>query len=95
MFNFFSSVVTGVEIKQAMFSLNKDLSGGPDGFNAFFFTTCWHVVQDDVLKDITHFFKRYKMHNSFNTAYITLIPKSRSADNVQDFCPIFLLQHNI
>jgi hypothetical protein len=87
-YSFLCSEVTTEEIKDAMFSLNSNSCGGPDGLNAKFYTTCWSIVANDVFKAIKHFFKKAKLYRSFNYTNIALVPKVPNAHHVRDFRPI-------
>ncbi|XP_019231592.1 PREDICTED: uncharacterized protein LOC109212408 [Nicotiana attenuata] len=40
---------TEEEVKLAVFGLNGDSAGGPDGFNGQFFHNCWDIVGEDVV----------------------------------------------
>ncbi|KAK2443571.1 hypothetical protein QL285_014660 [Trifolium repens] len=44
------------EIKNVVFSLNKDSAPGPDGFGAIFFQTYWDIIKLDVIKAVLQFF---------------------------------------
>jgi hypothetical protein len=47
---------TPVEIKNAVFSLNKDSAPGPDGFGAIFYQTFWNIIHLDVINAVMQFF---------------------------------------
>ncbi|XP_060170526.1 uncharacterized protein LOC132601464 [Lycium barbarum] len=36
------------EVENAVFGLNRDNTGGPDGFSGHFFQTCWSIIGGDV-----------------------------------------------
>lgn len=78
-----------MEIKHAVFDLNKEGAPGPDGFGAFFFQTYWDIVQNDVVNDVLQFFTTGWMLPNFNSNTIILIPKS-SADSIEQYRPIAL-----
>jgi hypothetical protein len=40
------------EIKNAVFSLNKESAPGPDGFGAIFCQTFWGIIKLDVIKAV-------------------------------------------
>ena len=40
--------------------MDPDKAPGPDGFNAYFFQSCWDIVKEDLVKAITNFFKKGK-----------------------------------
>ncbi|XP_060190710.1 uncharacterized protein LOC132619973 [Lycium barbarum] len=37
------------EVKRAVFGLNGDSAGGPDGFTGRFFQTCWEIIANDLV----------------------------------------------
>lgn len=39
---------TKEEVKKAVFGLNGDSVGGPDGFNECFYQTCWEIISEDI-----------------------------------------------
>lgn len=80
--------VTNEEIERAMFSLNSSSSGGPDGFNAFFYQKCWNTLQPAVCNAVRHYFKTGNMPQSYNCTNIALIPKIKNATRVADYRPI-------
>ncbi|XP_019240448.1 PREDICTED: uncharacterized protein LOC109220430 [Nicotiana attenuata] len=40
---------TKEEIKSAVYGLNGESAGGPDGFNGTFFHSCWDIIGDDIV----------------------------------------------
>ncbi|PNX83757.1 ribonuclease H, partial [Trifolium pratense] len=76
------------EIKNAVFSLNKDSAPGPDGFGAFFFQTYWDIIHHDVINAVLQFFTSGWIMPNFNCNTLILIPKSTSADSIDQFRPI-------
>ena len=63
------------EIKRAVFTLKSDSSGGPDGFNAFFYQNTWKIVKSDVIKATQYFFCHNKLPTGVNATNIALVPK--------------------
>jgi hypothetical protein len=76
------------EIKNAVFSLNKDSALGPDGYVAFFFQHYWEIVHEDVVKVVLQFFISGWILPNYNSNTIILIPKSHSADTIEQFRPM-------
>lgn len=52
---FLSLDVTSSEIKEAMFLIKNGKSPGPDGFNANFFKTYWHIIGNEATLGIQSF----------------------------------------
>ncbi|XP_019241168.1 PREDICTED: uncharacterized protein LOC109221159 [Nicotiana attenuata] len=44
------------EVKKAVFCLNGDSAGGPDGFNGNFFHACWEIIGEDIHEMVKAFF---------------------------------------
>jgi hypothetical protein len=80
--------VTREEIKHAMFSLKNNKAPGPDGFNAGFFKSMWHIVGEDVINAISSFFQTRRMLKEMNATSISLVPKVANPTGLTYFCPI-------
>lgn len=80
--------VTNDEIKKTLFSMNKNSSGGPDGFNVKFFTSSWDIVGEHFCKAVQNFFTKVRMLKSANATNLVLIPKSSPSSTVSSFRPI-------
>ncbi|CAJ2662070.1 unnamed protein product [Trifolium pratense] len=76
------------EIKNAVFSLNKDSAPGPDGYGAFFYQKYWEIINEDVVAAVLQFFTSGWIMPSFNSNTIILIPKTNKADSIDQFRPI-------
>lgn len=48
---------TADEIKTAVFNLSGNSAPGPDGFSGSFFTFCWEIVENDIIRAIQGFFQ--------------------------------------
>jgi hypothetical protein len=64
------------EIREVVMSAPKEKSPGPDGYIGLFFCSCWHILKEDLIKAIQHF---YLMNSQglhlLNQAYVVLVPK--------------------
>ncbi|CAH9089090.1 unnamed protein product [Cuscuta europaea] len=78
------------EIKQAVWSLNKDGASGPDGYNGVFFRTCWDIVGMDVVRAVQDFFIGNHIPKAMACILIVLIPKGDKVSTFADFRPISL-----
>ncbi|KAL2248352.1 UNVERIFIED_CONTAM: hypothetical protein Sindi_2687500 [Sesamum indicum] len=66
------------DIKEVVFSINKDSVAGPDGFSSAFFQACWNTIAEDVNAAVMDFFRGTPMPRSFSATSIILIPKNDS-----------------
>jgi len=76
------------EIKNVVFSLNKDSAPGPDGFGALFFQKYWEIINQDVYKAVIQFFTTGWLLPNFNTNILVLIPKTNNAGSMDQYRPI-------
>lgn len=63
-----------------MFSMDKDKVPSPNGFPMDFFQSCWDIVGGDISFAIADFFKKNLMLRTWNSTFITLIPKVSGAN---------------
>ncbi|VFQ88583.1 unnamed protein product [Cuscuta campestris] len=84
------SMPTESEIFSAVWALNPDSAAGSDGFNGYFFRTCWHIIKKDVILACKEFFLGIPVPKSFGSTFITLIPKIDDPKSFGDFRPISL-----
>ncbi|KAL2248255.1 UNVERIFIED_CONTAM: hypothetical protein Sindi_2677800 [Sesamum indicum] len=78
------------DIKEVVFSINKDSVAGPDGFSSAFFQACWNTIAEDVHAAVMDFFRGTPMPRSFSATSIILIPKNDSPQSWSEFRPISL-----
>jgi hypothetical protein len=78
------------DIKTALHAMNKNASPGPDGFGPSFFSTFWDTVSADVHEVFASFFLPQYRFNSYQRAFLVLLPKFEAARTPGDFRPISL-----
>ncbi|KAL6175679.1 hypothetical protein ACLB2K_052318 [Fragaria x ananassa] len=78
------------EVLSAVKGMDSASAPGPDGFNGYFFVSCWDIVGDEVVAAMQYFFRFGTLPASFNSSLITLIPKVDHADSIMQFRPIAL-----
>jgi hypothetical protein len=78
------------EMKNAVFSLNKDSAPGPDGVGAFFYQSYWAIIHQDVVNDVLQFFISGWIMPNYNSNTLILIPKTSNVDSIDQFRPIAL-----
>ncbi|XP_009767124.1 uncharacterized protein LOC142180878 [Nicotiana tabacum] len=81
---------TKEEVKQAVFSLNADSAGGPDGFTGKFFQQSWSIVGDDVLAMTKEFFNDKDLPKYITHTNLVLLPKKKDVITFSDLQPISL-----
>lgn len=88
--NLLTLLPSNLEIKNAVFSMNKDGAPGPDGFGAFFFQTFWDIIHVDVCEAVLEFFQHNWIMPNYNSNSVVLIPKDSNADTIAQYRPIAL-----
>ncbi|KAL9663511.1 hypothetical protein QQ045_018898 [Rhodiola kirilowii] len=64
---------------------------GPDGFNINFYKKNWEAVKTEVEEFIAEFYKNGRLTRGINQTFITLIPKVKCAQSLDDFRPISMV----
>ena len=77
--------------REEILEANPSKAPGYDGFNLKCIKKMWPVIEEDFCAYIKNFFETGKLHASFNTTWITLIPKKKCLLEVTDFRPISLV----
>ncbi|XP_060965493.1 uncharacterized protein LOC133034425 [Cannabis sativa] len=79
---------TNKEINEALFSIPRSKSPGPDGYNSEFFKVMWTDIGAEVCCAIKEFFSMGKILAQFNETVISLIPKVENPMRAIDYRPI-------
>jgi len=79
------------EIKQAIFNMEKNTAPGPDHMPVEFFQVCWDIIKEDLLEMFEEFYENKLDISRLNYGVITLIPKLKEANQIQQYRPICLL----
>jgi hypothetical protein len=79
------------EIKNAIFSMEKNTAPGPDHFPVEFFQHCWDIIKEDVMALFFDFHNQNLDIGRLNYGVITLLPKVKDANNIKQYRPICLL----
>ncbi|KAL0386379.1 UNVERIFIED_CONTAM: hypothetical protein Slati_4560000 [Sesamum latifolium] len=83
-------IPTEEDIKETVFSIDKESVAGPDGFSSAFYQACWEFIARDIYDAVRDFFSGTPMPRSFTATTIVLIPKVDSPQTWNDFRPISL-----
>lgn len=65
------------EVKDAVFSLNKDSASGPDGFSGEFFHNFWDIIEEDIVAVVMTFFCGMDLPRYITHTTLALIPKKK------------------
>ncbi|KAL0281700.1 UNVERIFIED_CONTAM: LINE-1 reverse transcriptase [Sesamum radiatum] len=82
------SIPSEEDIKETVFSIDKNSVAGPDGFSSSFYHACWDFIARDIYDAVRDFFSGTPMPRSFTATTIVLIPKVDSPQTWNDFRPI-------
>jgi len=85
------SKFTEEEIKNAIFSMEKNTAHGPDHIPIEFYKKCKEIIKDDMMALFDDFFEGNLDISRMNYGMITLLPKLKDANKVQQYRPICLL----
>ena len=78
------------EVKRALFSIDDLKAPGPYGLHAIFYKKFWHLIGDDLTKEVLYAVSSGVIPEGWNTTTIVLIPKVDTPENVSQFRPISL-----
>ena len=81
---------TAEEVIKALFSIGDIKAPGPDGLHAIFFKKYWHIIGDEITKEVLLAINSRKVPAEWNGTTIVLIPKVENPINVTQFRPISL-----
>ncbi|GLT58567.1 hypothetical protein SLA2020_314490 [Shorea laevis] len=87
---FLDNPPTEKEIQDALFGLKPFKAPGPDGLHPGFFQRMWDSVRSTICSDIGNIFSSTSIPADWNECLITLIPKIKAPETVQQFRPIAL-----
>jgi hypothetical protein len=79
------------EIKIALFQMKKKQGDGPDGMTIEFYHKCWSFIKKDICDMFDDFYLESLDIQRINYGIITLLPKVKDANMIQQFRPIYLL----
>ncbi|XP_060177978.1 uncharacterized protein LOC132607915 [Lycium barbarum] len=78
------------EIKSAVFGLNANSAGGPDGYTGKFFQATWDIIAKDVITMVHSFFCGHELPRYVTCTNLVLIPKKKEVLTCSDLRPISL-----
>ena len=78
------------EVKAAVRGLNNEGALEPNNILVFFYKECWDMVGQEVMAALEDFWVGWCQIDRLNKAYIVILPKAQRAEQIGDFCSIFL-----
>jgi len=78
------------EVRAAVFGLNGDSAGGPDGFTGKFYQSCWDIIGDDLFDMVRAFFNGHELPKCVTHTNLVLLPKKKEVCTFSDLRPISL-----
>ncbi|VFQ59731.1 unnamed protein product [Cuscuta campestris] len=87
---FFCATPSMEEVQKAVWDLDGNSAGGPDGFNGNFFKSAWETIKQDVLIASQDFFMGQHIPKAYGSTFLTLIPKTENPKRFEDYRPISL-----
>jgi hypothetical protein len=79
------------EIKCTLFQMEKNKAAGPDGMPIEFFQACWGFMKSDMIDVFKDFYEGTLNIKRLNYGIITLLPKVKGAEKIQQYRPICLV----
>ena len=79
------------EIKGALDLMEKNKAAGPDKIPIEFYQGCWKIVKNDIIQLFDDFFRQKVDISRLNYDIISLLPKVKDANKIQQLRPICLL----
>ncbi|XP_009796308.1 uncharacterized protein [Nicotiana sylvestris] len=75
---------TKEEVRHAVFGLNGESAGGPDGFTGCFFQFCWDIIGDDIVDMVKAFFNGCELPRYVTHTNLVLLPKKKEVITFSD-----------
>jgi len=79
------------EVKEAIWSCDRNKSPGPDGYNFGFLKACWETLREDTLNFLHEFHGNAILPKAITASFLALIPKSDSPQELNDYRLICLI----
>jgi len=79
------------EVKNTVMTMEINTAPGPDCLSIEFYQVCWEIVKNDIMKMFEDFIKNKLDIERLNYGTITLLPKIKEANQIQQYRPICLL----
>ena len=81
---------TKEDVRKALFQIGDMKAPGPDGLHAIFFKRFWHILGDELTKEVLDAIEKKKILDGWNSTNIVLIPKVENLEVITQYRPISL-----
>ena len=81
---------TKEDVKKALFQIGDMKAPGPDGLHVVFFKWFWHIIGDELTKEVLDAIIHKKIPEGWNSTNVVLISKVDSPEVLTQFRPISL-----
>ena len=88
--NWMGREVTDEDVRNGLWALKPFKAPGPDGLHAGFFQHFWHEVRNPICKEVKNIFTNGVVPDYLNDTLVTLIPKCKSPESLNNYRPISL-----
>lgn len=82
--------VVDEDVRSGLWALKSFKAPGPDGIHAGFYQHFWHEVGNSVYEEVKKIFRDGKVSDQLNETLVTLIPKCKSPESLNNYRPISL-----
>jgi len=79
------------EVKNTVMTMEINTAPGPDCLSIEFYQVCWEIVKNDIMKMFEDFIENKLDIERLNYGTITLLPKIKEANQIQQYRHICLL----
>ncbi|XP_050259653.1 uncharacterized protein LOC126704666 [Quercus robur] len=88
--NWMGREVTDEDVRNGLWALKPFKAPGPDGLHVGFFQHFWHEVRNPICKEVKNIFRDGVVPDYLNDTLVTLIPKCKSPESLNNYRPISL-----
>ena len=78
------------EVKEALDSIGDLKAPGMDGLPTIFYKHYWHLIGEDVVREVLHVLQGGSIPEGWNDTLVVLIPKVQDPERLKDLRPISL-----
>jgi len=83
------------EIQEALLTMKKGKTPGPDGLSVEFYVSCWPIIQNEFATFLKFLQTNQKVDDRIKTGLLTLLFKIGERDQLENYRPISLLNYDL